>query len=282
MSVAMVNNYVAQKLRPPISYYGGKVYICRHILQMAPADYRVYVEPFCGGCAVLLNKYRSEVEVISDVNPELINFYHVLVDTPELVIERVQQIPFGRATFEAAKAAENRGDELSRAVNFLVRQHMSYSGIGKTWAEDKGRNWVTHRDEARKFNRKGRTWERLPYDLDLAAKRLQGVRIILGNALSVIPEYDSSETWYYLDPPYSSPTRVSPKMYAHEMSELDHLRLLRLIRSLKGKVILSGYANPMYDKELVGWDRVEVDFVTFSSPQKGSKAERTEVLWVKS
>jgi DNA adenine methylase len=260
----MANNYTEKKLRPPISYYGGKVYICRYILQMSP-PHTTYVEPFAGGLAVLLNKFRSDVEVACDVNPELINFYHVLVDTPELVIERVQQIPFGRATFDAARAASDQGDELTRAVNFLIRHHMSYSGIGRTWAEDK---------------RKGSSWAGLPYDLNLAARRLQGVKILLRNALDVIPEYDSPETFFYLDPTYYGPTRVSPEMYDHEMSPFQHLRLLRLIKGLAGKVILSGYANPMYDGELVGWERVEKHLVTQSSPC-AVKAARTETFWVK-
>jgi DNA adenine methylase len=257
--------YVAQKLRPPISYYGGKVYLCRRIIQMMPPA-RIYCEPFCGGCAVLLNKFRSDVEIISDINPALINFYCTLVDTPKLVIEQVEQTPFGRATFDAAKAAGDQGDELTRAVNFLIRHHMSYSGIGKGWAEDQ---------------RKGSSWAGLPYDLNLTSRRLQGVKILWRSAFDVIPEYDSPETFFYLDPTYYGPTRVSSQAYDYEMSPIQHARLLQLVRTLKGKVILSGYANPMYDKELAGWDRVEKRFVAFSGPRKGGKTERVEVFWVK-
>ena len=264
--IVMANNYIEKKLRAPVSYYGGKGYLCRYILQMSP-PHTTYVESFAGGLNVLLNKFKSDVEVVCDVNPELINFYHVLVDIPELVIERVRQIPFGRATFESAKMAGNRGDELTRAVNFLIRHHMSYSGIGKTWAED---------------TRKGRTWGGLPYDLNLVARRLQGVKIFLRSAFDVIPEYDSPETRYYLDPTYYESTRVSSQMYDYEMNSFDHFRLLRLVRGLEGKVILSGYPHLRYDKELVGWDRVEKRFAAFSGLRKGDKTEKIEVFWVKS
>jgi DNA adenine methylase len=263
----MTIDYTAQKIRSAISYYGGKGYLCRPILQMSPA-HTTYVEPFAGGLSVLLNKFRSDVEVACDVNAELINFYHVLVDTPKLVIEQVKQIPFGRATFEAAKAAGDRGSGLDRAVNFLIRHRMSYAGIGKTWADDNGRNGV---------------WRESPYYLEPVARRLQDVKILLGSAFDVIPEYDSPDTFFYLDPTYYGPTRVNSQMYDYEMSSFDHLRLLHLVKRLQGKVILSGYSSVLYDKELVtesGWERVEKHVALYSSPRK-KKVARTEVFWVK-
>jgi DNA adenine methylase len=156
---------------------------------------------------------------------------------------------------------------------------MSYSGIGRTWAEDRGREWASEGKLG--ISRKIITWEKLPYDLKLAAKRLEGVNVILGKAMDVIPQYDSSESLFYLDPSYYPSTRVSPKAYEYEMTELDHLQLLRLVRDLKGKVIISGYDNFLYSKELIGWTKVEVDFVAFSSPRSGGKPKRTEILYVK-
>jgi DNA adenine methylase len=261
----VINYYVDQKIRSALNYYGGKATLCRRILQLSP-PHTTYVEGYAGGLSVLLNKFKSDIEVACDISPELINFYHVLVSTPERIIEKVHEIPFGKDTFYAARAAKNKGDELTRAVNFLIRQRMSYSGCGMTWAEGEGKEG---------------SWETLPYDLPVVAHRLKDVKIVLRKAYDVIQEYDSPEAFFYLDPPYYRSTRVSPKVYVCEMSEMDHLRLLRLIRTLKGNVILSGYDHHMYNRELPGWDRVEIDIAAFSSPLKGEKSRRTEVLWVK-
>jgi len=263
--MAVINNFVAHGVRPAFSYYGGKATLCRRILQMSP-PHNVYVEGYAGGLSVLLNKFKCDLEIACDISPELINFYHVLIATPEKIIERVQQIPFGKMTFYAARAAKNKGDELTRAVNFLIRQRMSYSGCGMTWAEGDGKEG---------------SWETLPYDLPVVANRLKDVKIVLRKAYDVIQEYDSTETFFYLDPPYYNATRVSKNVYVCEMTEMDHLRLLRLIKNIKGHVILSGYAHHMYDTELPGWDRVEIDIAAFSSPLKGEKSRRIEVLWVK-
>jgi DNA adenine methylase len=224
------------------------------------------VEGFAGGLSVLLNKFRSDIEIACDINKEVINFYHVLVETPEKLMERIRQTKWEKETFLAARSAIGQGDELTRAVNLLIRHRMSFSGCG---------SWV-------KTDEKGESWETLPYNIPIVARRLKGVRIVSKSALDVILEYDSTETFFYLDPPYYRSTRVAHNMYTNELLSFDHLRLLRLIKDLKGSVILSGYAHHMYDKELSGWDRVEIDIAAFSSPLKGAKSRRTEILWVKS
>jgi DNA adenine methylase len=232
---------------------------------MAP-PHTTYVEGFAGGLSVLLNKFRSDVEIACDTHEELVNFYHVLVATPELLIEKVKQTSFAKLTFYAARSAGNEGDELTRAANFIARQRMSFSGCGG-WAEGEG---------------KKDGWETLPYDLEIVARRLKRVEIVCRNALEVLPEYDSPSTFFYLDPPYYVSTRDSFNNYVHEMKEMDHLRLLRLVRDLKGSVIISGYAHHMYDKELPGWDRVEIEVAVCSSAARnGEKTRKNEILWVK-
>jgi DNA adenine methylase len=67
-------------------------------------------------------------------------------------------------------------------------------------------------------------------------------------------EQDAGE-WmlYYLDTPYLAQTRTSPKVYGREMSEADHRAFLAFIRGSRARVMLSGYASTLYDRELAGW-----------------------------
>ncbi len=62
------------KLKTPITYYGGKQSMLKHIRPLIP-KHTLYTEAFAGGCAVLFDKEPAEVEVINDLNIELINFY---------------------------------------------------------------------------------------------------------------------------------------------------------------------------------------------------------------
>lgn len=56
-------------MRTPISYYGGKQTMLKHILPLIPS-HKIYTEAFCGGAAVLFAKRPSEAEIINDINME--------------------------------------------------------------------------------------------------------------------------------------------------------------------------------------------------------------------
>lgn len=63
-------------MKTPISYYGGKQRMLKHILPLIP-NHELYTESFCGGCAVLFAKEAVKCEVINDTNHSLVNFYLV-------------------------------------------------------------------------------------------------------------------------------------------------------------------------------------------------------------
>lgn len=64
-------------MKTPISYYGGKQTMLKHIEPLIP-DHRVYTEAFCGGAALYWAKKPADLEVLNDINGNLINFYRVL------------------------------------------------------------------------------------------------------------------------------------------------------------------------------------------------------------
>jgi DNA adenine methylase len=62
------------------------------------------------------------------------------------------------------------------------------------------------------------------------------------------------------------------------MTETDHRELLDVLRQCRGKVILSGYANPLYDTALASWSRHTLDRPNNAAGGK-TKRRMTEVLW---
>ena len=52
---------------------------------------------------------------------------------------------------------------------------------------------------------------------------------------------------FYLDPPYISDTRISPKVYDKEMPIEKHSEMIDALIKIKGKCILSGYNHELYD-----------------------------------
>lgn len=101
-------------------------------------------------------------------------------------------------------------------------------------------------------------------------------------SLSRLGSWHPSDVLVYCDPPYVHATRSSAKYYRHEMTDADHVRLLRALHRLECRVILSGYPSALYASHgftctppglLPGWN-VE----TFKVMTRGH-SWRTECLW---
>jgi DNA adenine methylase len=61
--------------KPPLKWAGGKRWLVSHLKPIWEAHaQRRYVEPFCGGLAVVLGLQPSHA-LLNDINPHLINFY---------------------------------------------------------------------------------------------------------------------------------------------------------------------------------------------------------------
>jgi DNA adenine methylase len=62
-------------LKPPLKWAGGKRWLVPHLKPLWDSyQQRRYVEPFCGGLAVVLGLQPQEA-LLNDINPHLINFY---------------------------------------------------------------------------------------------------------------------------------------------------------------------------------------------------------------
>jgi len=83
------------------------------------------------------------------------------------------------------------------------------------------------------------------------------------------------DTLLYLDPPYLMETRSSQQRYYRwEMTRIDHVRLLDIIRFLPCLVMLSGYYSDLYVNGLAGWRSLQ-----YPSRTRGGKIA-TEWLWM--
>jgi DNA adenine methylase len=81
---------------------------------------------------------------------------------------------------------------------------------------------------------------------------------------------------FFVDPPYVACTRRMSAFYRHEMNDAAHLALLEKLKTVKGRVMISGYASALYDDTLTGWQRLTHRHYAAASGAK----ERTEVLWI--
>lgn len=243
--------------------------------------HRIYVEPFGGAASVLIRKPRAYGEIYNDLDDEVVNLFGVFRD--EVSARRLQDLlrltPFARQEFR--EAYEPTDDPIERARRLVVRSFMGF-GSNAHASQAKGHRSTGFRANS---NRSGTTpaqdWANYPAAMNALIERLAAVVIECRPAVEVMRQHDGLETLHYVDPPYIHATRAQGnkydlgwRMYAHEMTNADHERLLVELRGLVGMVVLSGYAHPLYDDGLSGWDRIELD--TYADGAR----PRTEVLWL--
>jgi DNA adenine methylase len=259
-----------KQLRPALKWPGGKSYLARRIIARLP-DHRVYVEPFCGGMNVLLNKDPAQIEIAGDRHTGLMNVYMLLRDRPEELFAEIDALSYDLETFNWACEPAPSDDDLQRAVRFLVKHRFSRCGLGKdfAWSDRlRGGNpndmnaWLTFKRDV--------FWR--------VAARLSNVKLRCQKAVEVIREFDGPDTLFYLDPPYPRETRTSHNLYQHEMSQADHVELIELIVRCRGKLVISSYANDLYDRALRDWDRLEIEMPNHAG-QTEVKQRRVEIVW---
>lgn len=79
-------------------WYGGKYSHLDWLLPLLPACEH-YCEPFAGSGAVLLNRPPSPIETYNDIDGEVCNFFRVLRDHKDRLVEVIGLTPFSREEF---------------------------------------------------------------------------------------------------------------------------------------------------------------------------------------
>jgi DNA adenine methylase len=265
----------ANGLRKLIAFgwYGGKFNHVDWLLPLLPECWH-YCEPFGGSAAVLLNRAPSPAETYNDIDGEVVNFFQVLREQKDALIEAIGLTPFSREEFYfACEPPQGAVSRLERARRFFVRARQVRTGLAQT--ASLGR-WANCKNTSRRgMSGVVSRWLGSVATLPEIAERLLRVQIENRGALEVIDLYDSPKTLFYCDPPYPHETRGDSKAYRYEMTEYDHVAFAERLHHVRGKVAVSGYHGPLYDRLFADWYR-------FDAPAKqchSIKKNRQEVLW---
>ncbi len=248
----------------PLRYYGGLQSFSQKLTKMLP-PHDVYIEPFAGGLSVLLVKPQSDTEYVSDIHPDLINYWQMVQrhGSRRRLIEMIEMTAYSRETFRGCVnlLEEGGGTPLLRAWAMAVAHNQSRNGLGVDWSYGKSFS-----------NQNANSWAKLTARIELAGRRLRHVRI------ECLPYEETlqrcnTKTVLFLDPPYLPSTRVSAKVYLHEFDRKMHQGLLDTVRRLrKPKVILCGYRDGLIEDALDGWRRTDIKTKSFAAPRaKGRK-----------
>lgn len=254
------------KVRPPISYYGGKQTLLPRILPNIP-PHKVYVEGFTGGGAVFWAKPPGESECLNDMNGHIVALYRCIQNDFAILRRLILSTPQSRSVHREARFILEHSeyfDDLKIAWAVWVQCNMSFSS--KMFG---GYGYSRDVSCAKKIVNKRRAFTKL------LQTRLNLVDIECNDALKVIQSRDSADTFFYLDPPYYNSDCGHYRGYSLQ----DYTALLELLEKVKGKFLLSSYPSDVLD-EFTGrnnWYRIEIQKPIVACRGDRSKL-KTEVL----
>lgn len=263
--------------RPALRYHGAKWRIAPWIIAHVPSSEYVdaYIEPYGGSAAVLLRKPRHSLEVWNDRSEDVYNFFAMLRNRQDELIDAIRWTPYSFIEYE--RAGETTSDPVEQARRFYVRSWLSIAGPTARWSTGFRRQKVLSKDEngkrqmvpaATQFAKVGH--------LFAVANRLRGVQFERDLATNIIERYDNPRTFFYCDPTYLQDTRVRWKStaYEHEMSNDEHVDLAKVLRGISGLAAVSGYDHPLYDEIYTGWEKVS------RMARVNGRGSRKESLWI--
>lgn len=254
-----------------VKWHGGKGRLSTWIIGHLPPS-RVYVEPFGGGAAVLLNKPASEIEVYNDLDGRIVNLFRVLRDEPDEFRRKVDLVPYSEAEFQLAAWQPPWISAVDRAVADFVRFRQSFGGKGTPWSygTKRARQGVAENVHAYRVAIEGLPW---------LVERVQRWQILSRSAVEVIGLFNDPEAVIYCDPPYVHATRRATAVYGHEMTDDQHRELAAVLNKCRAKVAVSGYPSALYAELFKGW-RCETRDVGAHAAGGCKKQRMTEALWL--
>lgn len=223
-------------MKTPISYYGGKQTMLKHILPLIP-PHKIYTEAFCGGAAVLFAKKAVAAEVINDLNMDLTTFYWMA------------KVNYQELKIEIDKTLHSR-DMHIHAAHILNYPHF-FNQAQRAWAVWTlcKMSFASMMDGAFGYDFNGGIPKKLINAKDEFTEhlcaRLENVTIENRDALEVITCYDNPNTFHFVDPPYINSDCGHYEGYFNEQHMED---LLRLLESIKGKFMLTMFPLQMIEE----------------------------------
>lgn len=258
------------KYKTPLVYYGGKQRISDWICKMIP-KHRIYCEPFFGGGAVFFTKTPSFLEVINDKNECLVNFYLQIQNNFEKLAAKIGTTLHSESMYLRARQIYNgqiQVDDIEKAVaTWIVFTQSRLASAKAGWSYDNGTDG-SHYGIIELHNRKNFCrW---------LQKRLSKVQISCRDALQVIRNRDTADTFFYLDPPY--PGTNQGHYAGYTFNDLEEL--LRCLQNIKGKFALSNYPSPLINHyvQMMDWHIYTIKMKKDSTIPKKKGEKKEEIL----
>lgn len=194
---------------------GSKKPIREAIERASPKDFTTFVEPFVGSGAIYFAMSDPEKKsVINDKDTDLMAGYKQIKNGVSGNIDKFNKMPLAQMNNFVKQTPSNEMDRLAK------RLYNSCSTFGTT-----GRG---------KLYKETNIYTKLK-NLDSYKEFMKNTTVLSKDYASVIKQYDSAGTFFYLDPPYEN----SDRLYESGDGDIDFVKMASLLKSIKGKFLLS-------------------------------------------
>jgi len=204
-----------------IGWVGGKKKLSKTLVALIPG-HTCYVEPFGGAGWVLFAKEPSKVEVYNDLDSRLVNLFRCVKYHPKEVCREFQFLLGSREIWNELREQPGLTD-IQRAGRFFFVLRQSVANKAATWG-------YSRRNRFNAF-----PLEKLMVDMEVIRHRLERVTIEHRDFGRILPQFDTPETFCYLDPPYYG----CESCYQVRFSEEDHARLHAAVEGLVGRWLMT-------------------------------------------
>ena len=266
-------NTVRDIIRPPLRWAGSKRKSIDALTSLVPRKITHIIEPFAGSACFTL-KVDFKTAVISDLNDRLIEFYTFLKSDPNRLYDEFSSIEVTRKKyFDVRKEFNESGPSVERAAKFLYLNRYCFNGIFRV-------------NLSGQFNvpwggaRVGKPPSR--EEIVAASKRLEHVKVKVGDFQTVVSEEHKKGCLVYLDPPYArNEERVFREYHKDSFSTSDWGRLIETIEEidrLGSKFILSYAGDGEIVERLARWQIGYLDVTRNVGGFKSSRRKFREFL----
>lgn len=239
-------NQKNDKPKPFVKWAGGKRQLTDILLKNIPEQYDCYIEPFVGGGALFFELLPKKA-VISDINFEIINAYHVIKNNLNELLKSLKKHKNIKEYFYKIRALNpNNLSLIERASRFIYLNKTCFNGL--------------YRENSRgEFNVPFGNYKK-PNILD--KENLTKISEYLNSNQIKILCQDYKETvmlaqkgdFIYFDPPYYPLNQTSSftKYSKEDFNKEDQIELSEVFRQLdkKGCYVMLSNSNTEFIKSL--------------------------------
>ena len=110
----------SEQMKAVLKYPGAKNRLAEWICNYIP-KHDVYLEPYAGSLAVFFAKQPVRIETLNDLDGNVVNYFRVIRDKPQELIEKLSLTPYARGEYNTAFEQSKTDSEVEMARKFAVR-----------------------------------------------------------------------------------------------------------------------------------------------------------------